>query len=86
MTDDLTPPHWNTDPEDWGTTPPYVLNQGRVISEDTIDSFVLSLYEELTVRPLWFEDEDNGFSEFKEFVHDLFENYWSDYIKERNYN
>ena len=86
MTDDLTPPHWNTDPEDWGTIPPYILNRGRVISEDTIDSFALSLYDYLQTNPWWIEDEDEGFSEFKNYVQTLFENYWSDYIKERNYN
>lgn len=58
----------------------------RVISEDTIDTFVLELHDFLEEHPLVMSDHDEGYAHFHEFIHQRFDKFWSPYIRERNYN
>ena len=58
----------------------------RFLSEDTIDSFILEVHSASQSNPLWFLDDYEGFSSFHEFIHQRFDKYWSQYIRERNYN
>lgn len=58
----------------------------KFLSEDTIDSFILEVHNACEVNPLWFTDENEGFQAFYEFIHQRFDKYWSQYIRERNYN
>lgn len=57
-----------------------------MINEDDIDSFVLEMYTICQTTPLMFLDEDEGYSWFKETIHERFNKYWPTLIKERNYN
>lgn len=57
-----------------------------MISEDTIDSFILEIYNYSQQHPLSFIDEDEGYLQFHEFIHSRFDKFWFYLIKERNYN
>lgn len=58
----------------------------RYLSEEQIDSFILEVHSAAQSNPLWFENDDEGYESFHEFIHQRFDKYWSYAIKERGHN
>jgi hypothetical protein len=59
-----------------------------LIWQDEVNSFVTELYEYVQTHSVTFEDEDEGYADFQEFVNQRFDKFWpvlytADY---RNYN
>ena len=64
------------------------MGRNPLIWQDDVNSFVLELYEYVQTHPVTFEDENEGYGHFQEFVDQRFDKFWStlytaDY---RNYN
>jgi hypothetical protein len=59
-----------------------------MIWQDEVNSFTLEVYDYLQRHPLVLQDEDEGFSNFHEFINERFDKFWPiDYTGDyRNYN
>ena len=64
------------------------MERNSLIWQDEVNSFVIELYEYVQMHPLSFEDEDEGYAHFQEFVNQRMDKFWpslytGDY---KNYN